>query len=102
MTSRQLFEWASTNVPTAHFGYCSKDDYEREQHYLERRFHQSRTIPDTRKPLICSHLKQERVSFYSNSDTFREELLKKRMIFHQNQLLASLHACVIESGGWLV
>ena len=49
MTPRQLFDWASTAVPSAHFGYCSMEDYEREQHNLERRFHQSRTIPGTRK-----------------------------------------------------
>ena len=37
MTPRQLFEWASIHkCATAHFGYCSKDDYEREQHHLER------------------------------------------------------------------
>ena len=41
MTPRQLFDWASTAVPSAHFGYCSMEDYEREQHNLERRFHQS-------------------------------------------------------------
>jgi len=34
MTPHQLFEWAITNVPAVHFGYCSKDDYEREQQYL--------------------------------------------------------------------
>ena len=49
MTPRQLFDWASTAVPSVHFGYCSMEDYEREQHNLERRFHQSRTIPGTRK-----------------------------------------------------
>ena len=26
-------------VPAAYFGYCSKDDYEREQQHLEQQFH---------------------------------------------------------------
>ena len=43
MTPRQLFDWASTAVPSVHLGYCSMEDYEREQHNLER------TIPGTRK-----------------------------------------------------
>ena len=49
MTPCQLVDWASTAVPSVHFGYCSMEDYEREQHNLERRFHQSHTIPGTRK-----------------------------------------------------
>ena len=34
MTPRQLFNWASTAVPSVHFGYCSMEDYETEQHFF--------------------------------------------------------------------
>ena len=37
MTPRQLFDWASTNVPSAHFGYCSMEDYGKEQCTLSNR-----------------------------------------------------------------
>ena len=28
MTPRQLFDWASSNIPSIHFGYCSLSEYE--------------------------------------------------------------------------
>ncbi len=37
MTPRQLFDWACTNI-AAHFGYCSNEDYQREEQNLEKRF----------------------------------------------------------------
>ena len=67
-------------------------------------FNQSHTILGTRKLhsfVPISNMKV-RVCFYSASNTSQEELLETRMIFHQNQLLALSHACVMESGGWLV
>ena len=81
MTPRQLFDWA---VPSVHFGYCSMEDYEREQHNLERCFHQSRTIPGTRKlhSFVPISKGKVRVSYYSVSDTSREE----RVILRTNDL----------------
>jgi hypothetical protein len=75
MTPHQLFEWATANVPAIHFGYCSKDDYEREQQNLERRFHLSRTISGTRKlhSFVPISKSKVRVRFYSACDTIREE-----------------------------
>ena len=102
MTPRQLFDWACTNVPSALFGYCSFEDYEREQHSLERRFHQSRTIPGTRKlhsfvPISTSKV---RVGAYSASDTFREE----RATLAKNDLLPEVIVgfvtCLLESSLW--
>ena len=49
MTPRQLFDWASTNIPAVHFGYCSLVDYEVEEKNIEERFAKSRTIPVTQK-----------------------------------------------------
>ena len=40
ITPHQLFGWASTAVPSVHFGYRSMEDYEREQHLLEQHSHQ--------------------------------------------------------------
>ena len=49
MTPRQLFGWASANIPAVHFEYCSNEDYKREEHNLEQRLKEARTIPGTRK-----------------------------------------------------
>jgi hypothetical protein len=49
MTPRQLFDWATTAVPTVHFEYCTMQDYEREKQNLEQRFQASQTIQGTRK-----------------------------------------------------
>ena len=75
MTPRQLFDWASTNVPAVHLGYCRTDDYQREQHNLEQRFNQSRTIPGTRKlhSFVPASNSKVRVRVFSASDTFKEE-----------------------------
>ena len=75
MTLRQLFDWACSNIPAAYFGYCSNEDYAREQSSLERHFQLSRTIPDTRKlhcfvPISDSIVE---VKFYSSSDVSRKE-----------------------------
>ena len=105
MTPRQLFDLASTNVPAVPFGYCSMEDYEREQHNLEQRFQQSRTIPGTRKlhSFIPISKSTVRVSFYSASNNSREERVTlTKIIFHQKQLLALSRACVMEIGSWLV
>ena len=77
MTPRQLFDWASTNLSSIHFGYCSMEDYQKECHNLEQRFHKSRTIPGTKKlhsfiPITNSKV---RVRYYSTSHTFRRRKL---------------------------
>ena len=75
MTPQQLFNWASTNVPAVHFGYCSIEDYERERHNLEQRFRHSRTISGTRKlhSFVPISSNKVRVSVCSSSDTSKEE-----------------------------
>ena len=49
MTPRQLYEWASDNISTVVFNYCTTDDYKNAETFLECRFQQSRTIPGTQK-----------------------------------------------------
>ena len=61
MTPCQLFDWACTNVPAVQFGYCSTEEYEREQHYLEHHFEQSCTIPGTRKLHSFVHISKGKV-----------------------------------------
>lgn len=65
MTPRLLFNWVCSNIPAAYFGYCSNEDYAREQSSLERRFQLSRTIPGTRKlHFLCrSQIAQWKSSF---------------------------------------
>ena len=103
MTPRQLFDWASTNVPAVHFGYCSTEDYRREQNNLERRFHQSRTIPGTRKlhsfmPVSKSKV---RVRVYSASDAFKEE----KVTLAENDLppesIVGFVTCLYDGNWWL-
>ena len=53
MMPRQLSDWASVNVPAAHFGYCSNEDYKSEQRILDQRFHQSRIISGTIESCTC-------------------------------------------------
>ena len=74
MTSRQLFDWAYTNVPAAYFGYCSNEDYVKERSSLERCFQLSRTISGTRKlhsfvPISDSTVE---VRHYSASDASKD------------------------------
>ena len=47
MTLLQLFEWASANIPSTIFRFCSKEDYQQTKEMLEPRFAMSRTIPGT-------------------------------------------------------
>jgi hypothetical protein len=48
MTPFQLYEWASKNIPSVTFVYCTTEEYEREKSFLEDRFQKSRTIAGTR------------------------------------------------------
>ena len=103
MTPRQLFDWASTNVPSAHFGYCSMEDYGKEQCTLERRFHKSHTIPGTRKlhsfvPISNSKL---RVSYYSASSTSREERITSATTDLSLDSIVGFVTCVCDGNWWL-
>lgn len=75
MTPRQLFEWASDNIPAVSFEYCSTEDYKREQAYLEERFQRSRTISGTRKLHSFVPILKDRVRtrVFSSSSISKEE-----------------------------
>jgi len=75
MTPHQLYEWASDNIPTIHFKFCTSEDYKRAETFLQERFQKSRTIPGTQKlhcfvPLTENSL---RTKLYSNSSIQKEE-----------------------------
>ena len=103
MTPRQLFDWACTSIPAAYFGYCSSEDYAREQSSLERRFQLSRTIPGTRKlhsfvPISNSTLE---VRSYSASDTFRKERVTLANSDIPPELIAGFVTCLYGGNWWL-
>ena len=47
MTPFQLYEWASKNIPSVTFVYCTTEEYEREKSFQDR-FQKSRMIAGTR------------------------------------------------------
>ena len=75
MTPLQLFEWASANIPSTIFRFCSKEDYQRTKEMLELRFAMSRTIPGTRKlhSIIPASLDSVLVRRFSFSETTKVE-----------------------------
>ena len=103
MTPRQLFDWASVNVPAAHFGYCSNEDYKSEQRILDPRFQQSRTIPGTRKlhsfvPVSNSTVE---VRSYSASDASRKERVTLAKDDLPPETIAGFVTCLHDGNWWL-
>ena len=103
MTPRQLFDLACSNIPAAYLGYCSNEDYAREQSSLERCFQLSHTIPGTRKlhsfvPISDSTVE---VKFYSSSDVSRKE----RVALVKNEIppesIAGFVTCLHKENWWL-
>jgi hypothetical protein len=90
--------WATVNIPTIHFDYCSSDDYEAEKKNLEQRFLRAQTIPGTRKlhsfiPVSKDNYKLH-VKQFSASSSCKEErvTISEDDIYLQNQLQGLLHA----------
>ena len=54
MTPRQLFQFAKDNISGIGFYYCTTQDWEEEDKFLQERFHKARTIEGTHK-LLHSH-----------------------------------------------
>ena len=104
MTPRQLFDWASTNIPAVHFGYCSLVDYEVEDKNLEEQFAKSRTIPGTRKLHSFIPVSKDRITVkaFSSSTTSKEE----RVSCEDDdgipvELISGFVICVVAREWWL-
>jgi len=99
----QLFDWASVNVPGAHFGYCSNEGYESEQRILDQRFQQSCTISGTRKlhsfvPVSNSTVE---VRSYSSSDASRKERVTLAKDDLPPETIAGFVTCLHDGNWWL-
>ena len=105
MTPRQLFDWASTNIPTIHFDYCSLVDYEAEEMNLEERFAKSRTIPGTRKLHSFVPISKDRIKVkaFSASTTSKEERVSCDDDFDELPLesISGFVTCVVDRNWWL-
>ena len=75
MTPCQLYEWASENISTIVFTYCTTDDYRKAETFLEHRFQQSRTIPGTQKLHCFIPFQKDKLytKLFSNSNTQKEK-----------------------------
>ena len=100
MTPCQLFDWACSSIPSAHFDYCSNNEYELEQ---QKRFKQSRTIPGTRRlhSFVPLTLSEVRVRRYSASDTYRDEKVSQAAEELQPEAIVGFVTCLVERKWWL-
>ena len=103
MTARQLFDWASTNLPAIHFEYCSNEDYEREQQNLDQRFQKSRTIPGTRKLHSFVPISNDKVKVrpFSACTTFKEERVTSGETGLALESISGFVTCMIDRNWWL-
>ena len=101
----QLYQWAVDNVPGVHFCYCSTEEYERQNIFLQTRFDQTRTIPGTRKlhsfiPISKGIL---RTRIYSFSTITRENCATKLPAAGDLELeeVSGFVTCSYNSQWWL-
>jgi len=105
MTPRQLFDWASANIPAVHFGYCSLVDYEVVEKNLEERFAKSRTIPGTRKLHSFIPISKDRITVkaFSSSTTSKEERVS--CVVESDDVpvesISGFVTCVVDREWWL-
>ena len=99
MTARQLFDWATISIPTVHFDYCSSEDYELEQKYLEQRFMKARTIPGTRKLHSFIPVSEDKlqVKAFSASSSCREERVTTTEVDLPPESIAGFVTCMVRS-----
>ena len=103
MTPRQLFEWASSNIPSITFEYCSSEEYERERVFLEERFQKARTIPGTRKlhSYIPISRDEVRTRHFSSSTSYKDvsvSLLENEMTLEE---ISGFITCCHDNQWWV-
>ena len=103
MTPRQLFDWATSSIPTIHFDYCSSDDYETEKKYLEQRFLKARTIPGTRKLHSFTPVSKDKlqVKQFSASSSCKEERVTASEDDIPPESISGFVTCLIDRKWWL-
>ena len=103
MTPHQLFEWASENIPSIPFEYCSLRDYEIEERSFQERFARSRTIPGTRKyhSFVPISKNKIRMKVFSASSTSTEERVCSEDDDVHVESIAGFVTCVFEGKWWL-
>ena len=103
MTPRQLYEWASTNIPSICFDYCSTEEYQREQSSLEERFCSSRTIPGTRKLHSFVPLTKDKIltRVFSAADVSKEAKISSVDSDVQIENISGFVTCKYDSEWWL-
>lgn len=75
MTPRQLYDWASRNIPSCHFKYSTDKDYENHKEFLEIRHASARPIPGTQKLHCVIPVSRTAIQtkMYSNSTEYKVE-----------------------------
>ena len=103
MTPRQLFDWAVTNIPSIHFGYCTLADYEAEERFLQDRFAKTRTIPGTRKlhSFIPVSRNEIAVKTFSSSTTSRVERVFREDDDVPVESISGFVTCLVDREWWL-
>jgi hypothetical protein len=103
MTPRQLFEWASSSIPSVTFEYCSTEQYERQKIFLEERFQKARAIPGTRKlhSFIPISRDKVRTRYFSSSTSYKDvkiSLLEKELNLEE---ISGFITCCFEDQWWV-
>ena len=103
MTPRQLFQWASENIPATSFNFCTTEDHKSEEQLLEERFQQSRTIPGTRKlhsfvPLTKATVSTKAYSLSTASKEERVSILESELALED---ISGFVACMYKDKWWV-
>lgn len=103
MTPRQLFDWACNNIPSVAFEYCSSEEYERQQIFLEDRFQRARTIPGTRKLHSFVPVSREklRTRYFSSSTTFKDVSVSIRENELSLEEISGFVTCCYDEQWWV-
>ena len=103
MTPFQLYEWASKNIPSVAFVYCTTKEYEREKAFLEDRFQKSCTIVRTRSlhafiPKTTDTMTTKRFSFSTTSKDVK--VMKERGELEMEEVSGYV-ICIHNNEWWL-
>ena len=103
MTPFQLYQWATCNIPSVTFQYCTSEEYQSEKAHLELRFQKSRTILGTRSLHTFIPKSNDTLSIkrYSSSTDSKDERVTKQPEDLEIEQVSGYVTCVHESVWWL-